>query len=130
MMTTPFLVNACRCLAYSVHIDVSIIQSSSVLEPYSMPKDYWNPGAFPDTSRPIINPNSPRTELNISITSTLTNLRVIVSFKEPPRANLYCLTYKLGSAASASAALLPLIPTETPHIRLHIPTVNPDQKRA
>ncbi len=39
-------------------------------------------------------------------------------------------THKLGSAASASAALLPLIPTETPHIKLHMPTVRPDQKRA
>jgi hypothetical protein len=39
-------------------------------------------------------------------------------------------TYKLGSAASASAAPLPLIPTDTPHTKLHIPTVNPDQNRA
>ena len=129
-MTTPFPANAYRCLAYSVHIDVSINQIPSVLKPYSVPEDYWNPGAFPDTSRPIINPNSPKTELNISITSILTNLGITVSFNELRKANLYCLTYKLGSAASASAALLPLMPTETPHIRLHIPTVNPDQKRA
>ena len=129
-MTTPFPANACRCLAYSVHINVSMDQSLSTLKPYGVPKNYWKPCAFPDTSRPIINPNSPRTELNISITSTLTNLGVIVSFKTFRRAKLQCLTYKLGSAASASAALLPLIPTETPHIRLHIPTVNPDQNSA
>lgn len=40
MMTTPFRVNACECLAYSVHIKVSIDQPSSVLEPYHMTKDY------------------------------------------------------------------------------------------
>jgi hypothetical protein len=39
-------------------------------------------------------------------------------------------TYKLGSAASAKAAPLPLIPTEIPQIRLHIPTVIPPQKTA
>ena len=40
------------------------------------------------------------------------------------------LAYRLGSAASASAALLPLIPTDTPQIKLHIPTVIPDQNSA
>lgn len=40
------------------------------------------------------------------------------------------LTYRLGSAASARAAPLPLMPTDTPQIRLHIPTVMPAQKRA
>ena len=58
-------------------------------------------------------------------------------------------TYKLGSAASPKAALLPLMPTETPHIRLpqkvptsvsfpkvelsrniQKPTVTPDQNNA
>jgi hypothetical protein len=39
-------------------------------------------------------------------------------------------THSAGSAASASAALLPLMPTQTPQIRLHIPTVNPAQNRA
>lgn len=38
--------------------------------------------------------------------------------------------HKLGSAASARAALLPLIPTDTPQIRLHAPTSTPDQKMA
>ena len=40
------------------------------------------------------------------------------------------ISYKLGSAASASAALLPLIPTETPHTKLHSPTVMPAQNKA
>ena len=39
-------------------------------------------------------------------------------------------THKLGSAASARAALLPLIPTEIPQTKLHMPTVTPAQKRA
>jgi hypothetical protein len=39
-------------------------------------------------------------------------------------------TYNDGSAASARAALLPLMPTQTPQIRLHIPTVNPAQNNA
>jgi hypothetical protein len=38
--------------------------------------------------------------------------------------------YSDGSAASARAALLPLMPTQTPQIRLHMPTVNPAQNRA
>ena len=38
--------------------------------------------------------------------------------------------YNVGSAASANAALLPLMPTLTPHIRLHRPTVKPDQNSA
>ena len=108
------------------------VDGSFVVEfiPYVEPKNYENPRAFPDTRRPMINPNSPRTELKISITSTLTNLEVVVSFKAFWKATLPWWAYKLGSAASASAALLPLIPTETPHIKLHIPTVNPDQNSA
>jgi hypothetical protein len=39
-------------------------------------------------------------------------------------------THREGSAASARAALLPLIPTDTPQMRLHMPTVRPAQKRA
>lgn len=39
-------------------------------------------------------------------------------------------TYSVGSAASASAAPLPLMPTATPQTRLHMPTVRPDQNRA
>lgn len=39
-------------------------------------------------------------------------------------------TYKLGSAASANAALLPLIPTDTPHIKLQAPTISPLQNIA
>ena len=39
-------------------------------------------------------------------------------------------TYRAGSAASARAALLPLMPTQTPQMRLHMPTVMPAQKRA
>lgn len=39
-------------------------------------------------------------------------------------------TYRLGSAASANAAPLPLMPTEIPQIKLQNPTVTPPQKRA
>lgn len=39
-------------------------------------------------------------------------------------------TYSEGSAASANAALEPLMPTLTPQIMLHIPTSKPLQKRA
>ena len=38
------------------------------------PYDTSNSGAFPDTSSPIMSPKSPSTELNISMTKTLTNL--------------------------------------------------------
>ena len=78
-----------------------------------------------------MSPNNPKTELKISITSTLTNLG-----KEGQQPLAYVLfigkvfTHRLGSAASASAALLPLIPTETPQMRLHMPTVMPAQKSA
>lgn len=40
------------------------------------------------------------------------------------------MTYREGSAASASAALLPLMPTQTPQIKLHMPTVMPAQNNA
>lgn len=87
-------------------------------------------------------PNSPRTELKISMTSTFTNLDTdtsvsvmlsgLVLEEKKKKKNLPTLleTYRLGSAASARAALLPLIPTETPHIRLHVPTVKPAQNKA
>jgi hypothetical protein len=39
-------------------------------------------------------------------------------------------TYSEGSAASARAAPLPLIPTVIPHTKLQPPTVMPAQKRA
>lgn len=39
-------------------------------------------------------------------------------------------TYSVGSAASANAAPLPLMPTATPQTRLHMPTVRPDQNSA
>lgn len=39
-------------------------------------------------------------------------------------------TYREGSAASASAAPLPLMPTAIPQTRLQPPTVRPDQKSA
>lgn len=73
-------------------------------------------------------PNSPRTELKISITKILTNLDTKLAshhhLDHAPRA------YSEGSAASAKAAPLPLIPTATPQIRLHNPTVSPDQNSA
>lgn len=46
------------------------------------------------------------------------------------RTNTAITTYRDGSAASARAAPLPLIPTATPQTKLHRPTVRPDQKRA
>lgn len=89
---------------------------------------YANSFALLDTNRPMINPNSPRTELKISITSTLTNLQPVSMYVISP---IRCHeTYRVESAASAKAALLPLMPTDTPQMRLHIPTVTPDQKRA
>lgn len=57
-----------------------------------------------------INPNNPITDANISTIKTLTN--------------------KVGSAASARAALLPTTPTLTPQAKLHNPTVNPAQNNA
>ena len=39
-------------------------------------------------------------------------------------------TNRLGSAASANAAVDPVIPTDTPQRRLHAPTVRPPQKIA
>ncbi len=39
-------------------------------------------------------------------------------------------THSVGSAASANAAPLPLIPTARPQTKLHMPTIRPDQKRA
>ena len=73
-------------------------------------------------------PNKPNTELKISITRIFTNLRTTVS-------TTFCrhvqgLSYKEESAASARAALLPLMPTETPQIKSHIPTVSPAQNSA
>lgn len=38
------------------------------------------------------------------------------------------LTKSWGSAASARAAVEPVIPTETPQSKLHTPTVKPPQK--
>jgi len=73
-------------------------------------------------------PKSPSTELKISITRILTNLQESQHNAQPD--HLLQRSHKLGSAASANAALLPLIPTDTPQIKLHIPTVNPDQNRA
>jgi hypothetical protein len=57
-----------------------------------------------------IKPKSPMTDAKISTIKTLTN--------------------NVGSAASARAALLPTIPTLTPHAKLHRPTVRPAQNKA
>jgi len=59
---------------------------------------------------PPINPNNPKMLPNTSTTKILTN--------------------RSGSAASARAAVDPVIPTQTPHRRLHAPTVSPPQKSA
>ena len=74
-----------------------------------------------------MSPKSPRMELKISMTRILTNLDS-VSIGKPLNVNAY--PYSEGSAASARAALLPLIPTDTPQTKLHIPTVIPAQNRA
>ncbi len=79
-------------------------------------------------SKPTIRPNNPKTELKISMTKTLTNLHHMhISQRHHEQQQT---TYKLGSAASAKAALLPLTPTETPQTRLHMPTVKPAQNSA
>lgn len=56
-------------------------------------------------------------------------LRVIVKEGEHT-STIRILTKSCGSAASAKAAVEPVIPTETPHRRLQIPTVRPPQKSA
>ena len=48
----------------------------------------------------------------------------------PKTSTMRIFTNKFGSAASASAALEPVIPTQTPQRRLHTPTVSPPQNRA
>lgn len=45
---------------------------------YTATLDLKSP-AFPETSKPMMSPNSPKTELNISITSTFTNLEQHIS---------------------------------------------------
>ena len=82
--------------------------------------------ALPDTSSPTISPNSPSTELKISMTSTLTKLDI----SHGPQKRDKPPTHSDGSAASATAALLPLMPTATPQIRFAMPTVRPPQKMA
>ena len=77
-----------------------------------------------------MSPNKPKTELKISMTRTLTKLTTNVSASNTTEDYSVNVTDRLGSAASAKAALLPLIPTETPQIKLHMPTVNPAQKSA
>jgi hypothetical protein len=75
----------------------------------------------------MIRPKRPRTELKISMTRIFTNLSLVSRYYNGQAGTK---AHKLGSAASANAALLPLIPTLTPQIKLHIPTVNPDQNSA
>ena len=48
----------------------------------------------------------------------------------PNTSTIRILTKRLGSAASAKAAVAPVIPTETPQRRLQEPTVRPPQKSA
>lgn len=48
----------------------------------------------------------------------------------PKTSTMRILTKRFGSAASASAAVAPVMPTETPQRRLHTPTVSPPQKMA
>ena len=48
----------------------------------------------------------------------------------PKTSTIRIFTNRFGSAASARAAVEPVIPTETPQRRLQAPTVNPPQNRA
>ena len=48
----------------------------------------------------------------------------------PKTSTMRILMKRLGSAASARAAVDPVMPTQTPHRRLHAPTVRPPQKSA
>lgn len=66
-----------------------------------------NSFAFPVISKPMINPNKPKTEPKISMTSILTK--------------------REESAASLIAAVDPVIPTATPQIKFDNPTVTPAQ---
>lgn len=77
-------------------------------------------------SKPMIRPNNPRMAAKISIVRILTNLGLSVRVVEHRSGS----AYSDGSAASARAALLPLMPTQTPQIRLHMPTVRPAQNNA
>lgn len=85
--------------------------------------------AGPLSRSPIIRPNRPSTDEKISITRTLTNLDS-VSHSAAMVYSLLSPTHKLGSAASARAALDPLMPTLIPHTKLQAPTKRPDQKSA
>jgi hypothetical protein len=113
----------CICLCTKRRLKSYIVEEFAEWE-----RIYLKSFALPETRSPIIRPKRPNTELKISTTNILTNLAFmsVKNFHVTQRR----LSYKLGSAASANAALLPLIPTDTPHIKLHIPTVNPAQKRA
>ncbi len=48
----------------------------------------------------------------------------------PNTSTMRIFTKRSGFAASDSAAVEPVIPTDTPHNRLHIPTVTPPQNIA
>ena len=65
---------------------------------------------FADINKPIIRPNKPTIEPNISIMRTLTK--------------------SCASAASAMAQVEPVIPTHTPQKRFDTPTVMPAQNNA
>lgn len=71
---------------------------------------YLISAALPAINKPTIKPKRPKMEPKISTTRILTN--------------------KALSLASAMAALAPVIPTETPQIKLQTPTVNPAQNKA
>ena len=87
-----------------------------------------NSNALELNSSPMISPNNPSTDEKISITRIFTNLPS--TNQHAPSHTPLQYTHRLGSAASANAALLPFIPTLTPQIRLHIPTSTPDQNSA
>ena len=75
----------------------------------------------------MMRPKRPKIAAKISMVRILTNL-VCCEFQKGDVGKIW--TYSVGSAASASAALLPLMPTHTPQIKLHMPTVIPAQNSA
>ena len=54
---------------------LSLLAALTLIQNYSLP----NSVALLETSRPMMRPNSPRTELKISITKILTNLQLMLA---------------------------------------------------
>ncbi len=115
-----------------INTGLRFTQAERLRAPESVePRDHSPPksAALLVTSRPIIKAKRPITELKISMMRILTKLcssQRIIYRSEGGRGT----THSEGSAASANAAPLPLMPTDTPQIRLQKPTVMPVQNMA